>query len=164
MDEARLKALYRGMLARREPVLDEAAAEDIQAVLSGYGWPAEEIGPLDRVAGSATAAAIVRTVAEIAPECDALAAAVRKARAPARPVWPRFARRSLALAASMAAVAFVFALVPAPGDVSAPVVSETSGLDIISAISFESRDAGAPQPTVPGDASRDAIFRGNFDS
>ena len=60
MDEARIKALYRTATARREALLDEQLGEDIPALLTGYGWPADETSPVDRVAASATASTITR--------------------------------------------------------------------------------------------------------
>lgn len=167
MDEARIKALYRTATARREALLDEQLGEDIPALLTGYGWPADETSPVDRVAASATASTITRVVAELAPESEALAARLRGLRSPA-PVAIARQRRwrgGLAVAASCAALALLLGLQMgagiAPDDALAPAVAHKGGVagavadkDVISVVSFEAGEADRSVNT--------AIFSGNF--
>ncbi len=161
MDEARIKALYRGA-ARREPALDDALAEDIEAVLTGYGWPADEMAPIDRVATSTTAAAITRVVAELAPEARQLSQDLRQARVVPASRSATMLRGGFSVAAGVAAVALLFTLLPGPSglpDTASPTLNPS---EVISAISFEA-DAGASDHGManPNDG---VIFSGNFDS
>lgn len=169
MDEVRIKALYRAATARREAVLDEQLGEDIPALLTGYGWPADETSPVDRVAASATASSITRVVAELAPESEALARRLRglASPAPVAIIRQRRWRNGLAVAASCAALALLFGLrigpLDAPPDQAfAPSVvayqAESTGAtpdsDVISVVSFEAGEAERSVNT--------AIFSGNF--
>lgn len=162
MDEARIKALYRSA-SRREPALDDAMADDIQAVLTGYGWPADDVAPIDRVAGSTTAAAIARVVAELAPDARQMAHALSEARTPRQARRPQTLRRGFAMAAGVGAVALLFAMTIQPHRIQTSPVQGHESVDVISAISFENgSDAGSI--SAPQTATDATIFRGNFDS
>lgn len=164
MDEARIKALYREHARQQESLLDDQAADDIQAVLTRYGWPETETGPLDRVAASATASSITRVVAELSRDSEALALGLRQARAPqsGRVRVRRYARSSFALAAGLAASALLFTLLPGP--VGTPEVVDPSlhQADVISSISFESEHPGRASARIA--PAGETIFKGNFDS
>ncbi len=158
MDEARIKALYRARIAQQDRGLDDQLAEDIPAALTGYGWPSDEAGPVDRIAASATAGAIMRVVAEMAPESEALAQQLRQARAPRKaPVGLyHHLQRGFAVAAGVGAMALLFAIQTQPVNTAPeePVASQLRDSDIISVVSFES---GETKP-----AADVMIFSGSF--
>lgn len=161
MDEARIKALYRGA-ARREPALDDALAEDIEAVLTGYGWPADEVAPIDRVAASTTAAAITRVVAELAPEARQLSQALQQTRVAPVSRSATMLRGGFSVAAGVAAVALLFTLLPGPRGLPETTAPGLNPSDIISAISFENGAEGSDHGLA--NPNEGVIFSGNFDS
>ena len=164
MNEERIKALYREHARRQERLLDDQAAEDIQAVLTRYGWSETEAGPLDRVAASATASDIARVVAELSCESEALALALRQAHAPqtGRVRLRLYARGGFALAAGVAASALLFTLLPRPVGTPGVVDPALHQADVISSISFESEQVA--RTNAHAASSDEAIFKGNFDS
>ncbi len=161
MDEARIKALFRGHAQTPSGVLDECSTQDIMALLDGQAGLLDEDSPLDRVATSPLAADIARVVVELAPDCEALAVDLRRARAPVTTRVQRFARRGFALAAGCGVLALLFAMQRVPPGVPTAPVPTLQASDIISTVSFEEADA----PVAPQAAhASDAIFGGNFDS
>lgn len=163
MDESQIKALYRQHAQTHDTVLDDQATDDITMMLSQHGWPAEEHGPLDRVAASATASDIARLVAALGPDIETLAQDVRQLQAPRRTTMQRFVRRGFALAAGIGAFAVLFSLLPgpqqAPGAIDDPLRDPGS---VIMAVSFESAEIGSAKRPERGNG--ESIFRGNFDS
>lgn len=167
MDEARIRALFQQYAHLNAAPLNDAAADDILAVLGQHGCSADETGPLDRVAASPTASAITRVVAELDPDSQALALALRQARSKPPRSLHRFARRGLAIAAGSGALALLFALTPGfhgvPDDNALPVASmPVAADDVISVISFES--AGQSQTDRQAKRPAETIFSGSFDS
>ena len=157
MDEARIKALYR---RHTEANGAQPDAEDLIEMLSRHGAPADEATALDRVAASALACDIARTVAALGPDIASLAGQLRSQRAPQVGRLRTVARRGFALAAGVGAFAVLFALMPrpghAPGAPAAPVQEQDS---VIMSMSFEPADEG--RATAVPEAG---IFKGNFDS
>lgn len=168
MDEARIRELYRQHALAQDAVHDGPLAEDILAVLSRRDWPADEHGPLDRVATSALSSDIARMMAALDQDIEQLARDVRQERAPRVVPLQRFLRRGLALAAGVGAFAVLFALVqgqgslepqPVPG--TAQLAAEADGADVIMAVSFEAAERGQVSAAP---SSQDTIFRGGFGS
>lgn len=157
MDEARIKALYR---RHTEANGAQPDAEDLIEMLSRHGAPADEATALDRVAASALACDIARSVAALEPEIEALAGQLRSQRMPQVNRLRTAVRRGFALAAGVGAFAVLFALMPrpghAPGAPAAPVQEQDS---VIMSMSFEPVDEGRATA-----APKAGIFKGNFDS
>lgn len=162
MDEARIKALFQQHARLSDAPLDETSAEDILAVLDRHGWPADETGPLDRVAASSTAAAIARVVAELGADSETLARELHHTRAKRPSRLQRFARRGLVLAAGSGALALLFTMNPTSLEVHDEVQMSMDAADVISVISFEEH-----APTHTGSQAKrpaESIFSGSFDS
>lgn len=161
MDEARIKALYR---QATQAGATAPQAEDILAVLAGHGAPADEVAPLDRVAGSARDADIARTLIALEADIAALEADVAKARKPVVRPFRVVLRRSLALAAGVGAFAVLFSLLPGPGQhegISPDALHESD--TVIMSMSFEPSEVVSRSGTSTEPSSA-TIFRGNFDS
>lgn len=113
-----------------------------------------------RVAASALACDIARSVAALEPEIEALAGQLRSQRMPQVNRLRTAVRRGFALAAGVGAFAVLFALMPrpghAPGAPAAPVQEQDS---VIMSMSFEPVDEGRATA-----APKAGIFNGNFDS
>jgi hypothetical protein len=154
----RLKALYRASTRR---AADAVPGQDIEQAIGRSGWPDEENTPLDRIAGSALHADILRVVMELGPEAEALSRDVAKLRqpqaAPAR--RPGAARGWMALAAGMGTAAV---LIAGMGSLSRPDQANPlpMGSDVILSASFES----GPADTGSALQEPEAIFQGDFDS
>lgn len=155
----RLKALYRAATARGTPAAP-VQDDDIAQALQRAGWPDEDGTPLDRIAGSAAHADILRTVLQLGPEAQALSRDIDAAR---RPVVvpmrrPGAMRSVMALAAGVGAAALLIAglgQLPVPEAPLAP-----SGSDVILSASFESDG----HDRMPSEPDANAIFNGGFDS
>ena len=162
MDEARVKALFQQHARLSAAPLSDSTTADILAVLDTHGWSTDDVGPLDRVASSPSAAAITRVVAELDQDCEALARDLRQARAKQPSRLQRFARRGLVMAAGSGALALLFAMNTGPLGVQDGIQAPLDSADVISVISFE----GNPQDRSNSQATRPAesIFSGNFDS
>lgn len=163
MEETRIKALFQQHARLSAEPLSDAVADDVLAVLDQHGWSADETGPLDRVAASPTASTIARVVAELGPDSESLAQALRQARSKRLgSSLHRFARRGLAIAAGSGALALLFALNSGFHGVQDDNHSPVASADVISVISFESGDQS--QPNAQAKRPDEAIFSGNFGS
>ena len=151
----RLKALYRASARGAGRVRDG----DVEAALGRSGWPDEEDTALDRIAGSAPHADVLRAVMALEDDARALSRDLAALRQPARVATrvPGAARAGFALAAGVGAAALLIAglgRLPSP---QAPIGPASS--DVILSASFDGPDASGPGPQEP-----QAIFGGGFDS
>lgn len=155
----RLKALYRAATSRGTPA--DIDADTMAQVLQRSGWPDQDGTPLDRVAGSAIHADILRVVMELGPEAEALSRDVNTLRRPAVVPMrrPSGLRSVFAVAAGVGAAALLIAglgQLPSP---QAPVASPM-GSDVILSASFETGNGDEIELAEP----QPAIFNGGFDS
>lgn len=157
VDEAQIKALY-----QRHAVQD-VSVDDVMAVLSqSGGWGEADDTALDRVAASATASAVTQIMLNLEKDIAEFEQERTQAKV-SRPVrHHQWLRRSLAMAAGVAAVAFMFALLPKPGSLPAPTPMAVPGEDVILSLSFEGTEQG--QVALETQEKSETIFRGNFDS
>lgn len=166
MSDERLKVLYRRLAARHDAALDAA---DLSDAMARSGYADAEGTALDRIAGSAAHADVLRTVMELRDDAACLSREVKALQAPVRRVP---ARAWLALAAGVGAVA-ILVVAMRPGSAPAPIASgapspeeaifavsfETASQDTIMGASFETGAAPGQAP-----AESQAIFGGDFDS
>lgn len=162
MSDIRLQSLYRRLTATRA----EAQTIDADAIveaLQRHGHPDEEGTVLDRIAASAAEADVLRVALALVPDATALSLDISAVRAAARNASRSArapARRWLAIAASVGAIAVVFTMLrvgPQPMQAPAPGTSQPS--DEIFSVSFESPPGQRVQ--MESDAP---IFRADFDS
>jgi hypothetical protein len=153
----RLKALYRASIPRDSADVSDA---DIEQALSRSGWPDEDDTALDRIAGSALHADVLRMVMELGPDAEALSrdlAALRKPRM-APPRRPGVGRSWAALAAGVGTAAVLIAglgTLDKPGPSGPP----SGPQDVILSASFDGPGEHDPAPQAP-----QPIFNGGFDS
>lgn len=158
MSDIRLQSLYRRLTAPRAEV-GAIEADAIVEALQRHGHPDEEGTVLDRIAGSAAEADVLRVALALTPDAQALSqevaalrSASRQSRAPAR--------RWLAVAASVGAVAVLFAMLRVgPHPMQAPVPAASPPSDDIFSVSFES--PAGERVEMETDTP---IFRADFDS
>lgn len=152
----RLKALYRASAQDAGRVQDG----DLEAVIGRSGWPDEDDTPLDRIAGSAAHADILRVVMALEDDARELSREVAALRRPqVVPMRrPAAAKSVFALAAGVGAAALLIAglgRLPTAEQPLAPIDAS----DIILSASFD-----GPEMEGQGLEEADPIFSGDFDS
>jgi hypothetical protein len=150
MDDARLQSLYRRHAARRAA---EVSADDIAHALAHAGAPDEEGQPLDRIAASPLHADVLRAALALAPDAATLSGELAALRAPRRAA--NGARRWLALAAALGAVALTVTGLRGLPEAGAPAGNEH---EMILSASFESSSQDVAR------AADTPIFVADFDS
>ena len=163
MTDERLKTLYRQMTATRAAQLSSLDADTVAQPLQQHGFGDEEGTALDRIADSALHADVLRTAAELGPEAETLSREMARLRTPVARPWGAAARRGLALAAGVGALAVLFAALridpvsqPLPATAAQQALPEA---EVILSASFEAA------PDAHDTASKQqSIFGGGFDS
>lgn len=161
MTDERLKTLYRQMTATRAADLSAIDADTVAQPLLQHGFADEEGTALDRVAASTLHADVLRTAAELGPDAADLSREITRLRAPVARPWAAAARRGLALAAGVGALAVLFATMRVDHATQPAAVQQQAQpeAEVILSASFET----AP-PRNQDASGQQSIFGAGFDS